>query len=203
MVPEKVSRGVETKPLCLELDSEVREVGRSHQESNCGCSGTSTNDPGTGCGGERWGRRQQPRRQTASLLVTCQFGCFPANRGSRRLLGSSWSTPGLTGAIWKRRGSLRHLRAPPPPPPRNIPRNICKLTPRLGAKWPPEEPFEKGFKKKNTRKDEVIRRYVDHILSAKLDSLVESGIVAATMSAASVTTQTLHPLKKKNLEPTS
>lgn len=26
MVPEKVSRGLETKPLCLELDSEVREV---------------------------------------------------------------------------------------------------------------------------------------------------------------------------------
>lgn len=79
-------------------------------------------------------------RQTTSLPVMCPFGRIPANRGSRRLLASSCSTPGLTGAIWNRGGSLRHLRAPP----ENVPGNICKLTPRLAAKWPPEEPFEEG-----------------------------------------------------------
>lgn len=50
--------------------SEVPNVGSSHQESNWGSNGTSTNDPRMRCGGERWGRRRRPRRLSVETGLT-------------------------------------------------------------------------------------------------------------------------------------
>lgn len=123
LVPKNISSWVDKEPLCLDPGSLRSAVGAARSPTVAAMApplmiqgwGEEVGRGGGGGGGgdqdvSLW---RTASRQTTSLPVMCPFGRFPANRGSRRLLASSCSTPGLTGAIWNRRGSLRHLRAPP------------------------------------------------------------------------------------------
>lgn len=148
LVPKNISSWVDKEPLCLDPGSlrSARSDGAARSPTVAamapplmiqgwvrrweeGEEGEEVETKTSLCGGRP--RAKQPLCPSCVHLAVFQPIVAP---------GGSSAPP----ARPRRHLEPRRFPTPSASTPENVPGNICKLTPRLAAKWPPEEPFEEG-----------------------------------------------------------